>query len=325
MLNPKLPDQSNPIGSTMTLDQLRIFVEVAERGCIDRAAIQLQLPRLKVRDSVRTIENCYGISLFDRSNKKLEMTDAGRKFLIEAKRTLASAAATEMILAELSSLKRGVLRLKASQTIGSYWLPSLLVDFQKNNPGIAVELTEGGTLDVEKAVLLGNSDLGFVEGTVNDPMLCSQEIAQDKLIIVAAPGHFCAGKKIDGKILSSFQWITREFGFGTMSHFISALKGESIDASALNVVMTLPSNEAMFHAVANSEFAAVVSELAVAPLLKNGKLIKLNFELPNRTFKLISHQVSFRTDASYALETYLLSLNEPSKKTVATYSTESVG
>src|SRR5690242_17384260 len=101
----------------MTLEQLRIFVAVAERQHVTRAAEALNIAQSAASAAVVAIEAGYGVRLFDRVGRGIELTEAGRRFLVEAQAVLARAAAAELTLAELGGLVRGSLSVHASQTI----------------------------------------------------------------------------------------------------------------------------------------------------------------------------------------------------------------
>src|SRR5580704_9498201 len=110
----------------MTLEQLRIFVAVAEREHVTRGARDLNLTQSATSAAIAALEARYATQLFDRVGRRIALTEAGRLFLVEAKALLAQAAAAEMVLVDLAGLKRGTLTLAASQTVGNYWLPRIV-------------------------------------------------------------------------------------------------------------------------------------------------------------------------------------------------------
>ena len=107
----------------MTLEQLRIFVAVAERQHVTRAAEALNLAQSAASAAIASIEAHYGVKLFHRVGRGIELTDVGRSFLPEAQAAVARMQAAELALSDLAGLKRGTLSLQASHTIASYWLP----------------------------------------------------------------------------------------------------------------------------------------------------------------------------------------------------------
>lgn len=290
----------------MTLDQLRIFVAVAEREHLTQAATALHLTPSAVSAAVRALEDRYGTVLFDRVGRGIELTDAGRVLLPEARATLASAQATALALSELAGLKRGVLRVQASQTIASYWVPPLLVRFHDAYPAIELHLEIGNTRKVARAVLEGDADVGFIEDEIDEPALSMRVVATDRLIVAVAPDHPWADRRrLSASDLQGGRWIMREAGSGTRSAFESALQVQGLDPDSLDIALVLPSNESIRSAVQAGGFAAVMSELVAASDLEAGKLVRAGLILPPRAFRILWHKQRYRTRASLALEELL--------------------
>ncbi|WP_440964551.1 LysR substrate-binding domain-containing protein [Massilia sp. GER05] len=287
----------------MTLDQLRIFVAVAERQHLTQAANVLALTPSAVSASLRALEERYGTPLFDRVGRRIEVNAAGRIFLEEARATLARAAGAERVLVELAGLARGVLALQASQTIASYWLPPLLVRFRETHPQIDVRLDVGNTQSVADAVREGAADLGLVEGGIDDAALVAERIGQDRMAIVVAPGHpWVRKRRLAAADLQAARWIMREPGSGTRSALEEMLAAQGVDLAALQVALTLPSNEAVRAAVMSAGFVAVLSELVAAPYIAAGLLAKVRVDLPPRDFFLLRHRERYRSRAAQAFE-----------------------
>ena len=173
----------------MTLEQLRVFVAVAEREHVTRAAEALNLAQSAVSAAIAALEARHGARLFDRVGRGIQLSEAGRLFLVEARAVLGRVDAAELVLSELGGLKRGTLAVQASQTISSYWLPRHLVAFRQAHPGIDIRLRVGNTAQVAAAVHEGDAELGFVEGAVDDPALTSRPVARDQMVIVVGPDH----------------------------------------------------------------------------------------------------------------------------------------
>ena len=114
-----------------TLERLRVFVAVAERQHVTRAAATLNLAQSAASAAIASLEEQHGAKLFHRVGRGIEPTEAGALFLVEARAVLARAQAAELILSEQNGLKRGTLAVQASQTIAGYWLPRHLVAFRR--------------------------------------------------------------------------------------------------------------------------------------------------------------------------------------------------
>ncbi|WP_341021908.1 LysR substrate-binding domain-containing protein [Brevundimonas diminuta] len=293
----------------MTLEQLRIFVAVAERLHMTRAAEALHLTQSAVSAAVNALETRHGARLFDRVGRGLALNAAGTAFLPEAKAVLARAEAAERLLDELAGLKRGSVRLFASQTIAAYWLPPRMATFAQSHPGIELRLSIGNTHQVVEAVLAGEAELGLTEGAEDAPRLERTRIAADRLIVVAAPGHPLADRErvLGTTELKALDWALREAGSGTRSEFEAALP-RGMDASDLKTALVLPSNEAILTAVAASAgggLVTAISELAARPLIEAGRLVRLPLELPERPFYRLRHR---DRSASRAAEAFAAAL-----------------
>ncbi len=286
----------------MTLEQLRIFVAVAERQHVTRAAAALNLAQSAASAAIATLEARHGTKLFHRVGRGIELTEAGALFLLEARAVLGRAEAAELVLAELGGLKRGSLSVQASQTIASYWLPRHLVGFRRKHPEIDIRLSIGNTAQAAAAVLQGTAELGFVEGEVTAPLLASQVIARDRIVVVMAPGHpwANAGPLQPAHLLDS-EWVLREPGSGTRSAFEAALAGFGLSVAALRVSLELPSNEAVRAAVEAGMGATAISASVAAPSLEAGLLHQAGLALPERDFCVVRHVSRYRSRAADAL------------------------
>ena len=272
----------------MTLEQLRIFIAVAERQHVTRAAEALNLTQSAASAAVAALEARHGSKLFNRVGRGIELTEAGHIFLDEARAVLARAEMAELRLAELAGLKRGRLLIQASQTIASYWLPRHLVEYRRSYPGIEIRLSVGNTADAAEAVSTGAAELGFVEGLVERPQLKVTEVARDQLIVVVAPDHPWASRRTLGADdLIKAEWVLREPGSGTRSVFEDALAKMGVPVADLNVALELPTNEAVRAAVEAGMGATALSASAAVSSLEAGLLSTAALALPARSFNLI--------------------------------------
>ena len=118
----------------MTLEQLRIFLEVAKQLHFTRAAEELYITQPAVSAAVQSLETYFGVKLFHRIGRHIEITDAGILLQTEAKDILDRVKLMERGLRELNDLQRGELKLGSSLTIGNYWLPAKISQFQEQYP-----------------------------------------------------------------------------------------------------------------------------------------------------------------------------------------------
>ncbi|WP_113554269.1 LysR substrate-binding domain-containing protein [Hyphomicrobiales bacterium] len=274
----------------MTLDQLKIFVAVAERLHMTKAAEAMNVTQSAASAAIAALETQHDIRLFDRVGRGLTLTDAGKIFLPEAKAVLARALAATACLRDLSELRRGELSIAASQTVASYWLPSRLARFTDDYPQVDVKLTVRNTAVVAEAVEEGTAQLGFVEGRVDGAKLDHRRVAVDRIAVYAAPLHAFVGAAVNLEMLLSARWVLREEGSGTRAMFLQSMNDHGADVDRLRIELELPSNEAVLTAVESGPFVTAVSRLAAQPFVDSGRLVELPFELAERSFELLTHR-----------------------------------
>ena len=283
----------------MTLEQLRIFVGVAEREHMTKAAQALNVTQSAASAAIAALEAQHGIALFHRVGRRIELTEPGRLFLEEARAVLGRAASAELALAEFGGLKRGTLNPVASQPIAGYWLPRHLAAFRQRYPDVMIDLDIANTGGAAERVRDGAAELGFVEGPIDEPALVSWEVAQDQMTLVAAPGT--SARAIDKAWLQRARWIMREQGSGTRSSFEDVLRARGVDPGKLDIALTLPSNEAVRTAVEAGAGIAALSSLVVLRAVRAGMLTELKLDLPRRPFPGLRHKERYSSRAAQAL------------------------
>jgi DNA-binding transcriptional LysR family regulator len=274
----------------MTLDQLKVFVAVAERQHLTQAARDLNLAQSAASHAISTLEDEFRVKLFDRVGRRIELTAAGRLLLEEARGILARAATARLKMSELGDVQRGTLHVHASQTIASYWLPRYLMSYRQRYPLVDVQMTIGNTDDVVRALNDG-AELGFIEGTAADPAIIAHQVARDQLVLVVSPDHPWAKRRdIAAADFSKSEWVVREVGSGTRAQFEAALEIHGLHLRNLTVALELPSNEAVRAAVESGSAATVISASVAAPGIEAGLLVHIPFALPERSFRVARHK-----------------------------------
>ncbi|MGB3812610.1 MAG: LysR substrate-binding domain-containing protein [Shinella sp.] len=291
----------------MTLEQLRIFLAVAEREHVTRAAEALNLTQSTVSGAINALETRHAVKLFHRIGRRIELSEAGRTLADEARAIVARVSAAEAAMDDLSNIRRGTLTVFASQTIASYWLPQRLVRFYQQYPQIDLRLEVGNTAQCTKAILSGRAELGFVEGAIHEPTVSVERVASDRLVVIVGHEHPWANRQpILPQDLHETEWVLREPGSGTRSSFERALVELGLSRDSLRVAFELPSNEAICAAVEAGQLATAVSQTVAQAGVSTGKLCIMPLELPSREFCLIRHRERHRTRASEAFRELVL-------------------
>ena len=300
----------------MTLDQLEIFLAVAQHLHFTRAAEALYITQPSVSAAIQNLEAQYGVRLFNRVGRRIELTDAGRMLQPEAEKILQQVALTERGLKELNDLHKGELRLGASQTIGSYWLPRFISQFKQDYPGVRVDCTLGNTQEISTGIVSGLFDLGIVEGEVEPSVAATLRqhiVGGDRLEIVVGQSHpWFERAEISRQDLPSSAWVMREVGSGTRHQFEQALQHWGLELSGLKIVLEVKNGEMVKSIVESGVGAAALSNLLIAKELRLNTLrsvqVKewMDADQLVRSFKLLKHQERFQTRISQAFEQLLI-------------------
>jgi DNA-binding transcriptional LysR family regulator len=275
----------------MTLEQLRIFVAVAEKQHVTQAARELNLTQSATSAAVAALEERYNIKLFDRVGRGIVLTHTGRTFLSEARAVLARARSAEQALRDVAGLKGAKLVVAASQTVANYWLPSRLQAFQAAHPGVDVSVRIANTERVAADVRESVADIGFIEGNIDDGALAARRIDGDALVVVVGARHpFAKLKRLPAGWMTQTPWILRESGSGTRAMFELALKRRGFRLADLTVQLELASNEAIRTAVESGLCATAISDLVVEKSIAAKALFQIDDELAKRAFYFLRHK-----------------------------------
>ena len=304
----------------MTLDQLRIFIAVAEHLHFSRAAEELYITQPAVSAAIQCLEEQYKVKLFHRIGRRIEITEAGKLLQGESQKIIDQVALTERGLRELNDLQRGELKLGSSLTIGNYWLPEKISLFKREYPGITVNCTLANTEEICFGTATGLFDLGLVEGEVKPSLKVSLEeevVGGDRLLIVVGKSHpWFEVREISLSELSTTAWVMRESGSGTQQSFEQALENWGINLSKLNVILVLNSGEMVKAIIESGVGAAGISELMVAKELQLDTLRSITVKDDRnssqgqaieicRPFLKLKHRQRFQTRLAKAFEEML--------------------
>jgi DNA-binding transcriptional LysR family regulator len=295
----------------MTLDQLRIFIEVAEQGHVTRAAEALGMSQSAASAAIASLESRYQIKLFDRIGRGIRLTETGRIFLREARAVLDRASMARSVLQDLAGYPAGPVAIAASQTIATYWLPRRLAAFHVTNPQVRLNVVIRNTNEVENAVVEGEVNIGLVEGPTHHPALIRQQIDHDQIVLVVASNQPPPPADALGRLdLRAMTWVIREAGSGTRRVFEDLIAREGLSLDDLNILLVLPSNEAVREAIEAGVGATIISRHVVASAIAAGKLVEIPTELPQREYALVRHRERHAALAQEALVAHLIGATE---------------
>ena len=273
----------------MTLNQLKIFITIAEIGNVTRAAEFLGITQSAASASVASIENIYQVKLFERVGRKIVLSEVGKRFLPEAQNVIASAKNASKNLRLLGKQIVGNINIAASQTIANYWLPKRISVFHARHPDVSLQVSMLNTQNVKKAVIRGNADIGFVEADIISEELELTEVDKDKIVLVGSKSRWSSFNLMENSIdFKNLPWIVREQGSGTRKVLEDIVFKKNLSWRELDIILELPSNESVREAVIAGTGFTLISKHVVNLSLENGLLKAANLDLPPRSYQMLN-------------------------------------
>ena len=181
------------------LRQLRMFVAVADEGSFTLAADRLHVVQSAVSAGVRTLERELGATLFDRTTRRVQLSDAGRVLLPQARRLLAAEVLALDLVGEVRAGLRGSITIGTiqAQAMRSVSVAKLLSEFHTHHPAVQISVRHTGTsAEMAEQVRDGRLDLGFITLTNEQtPGLDLTRLTSEVMLLATGPRHQLAGRK----------------------------------------------------------------------------------------------------------------------------------
>lgn len=178
----------------VTLKQIRAFVTVAQAGSFTTAATRLHLTQSAVSILISELEEQFGLRLFDRTTRMVQLTDAGRDFYPVAEKMLADLHNALSSSKELVAKKRGRVAVAATPFMASILLPKAIREYTTMYPGISVILQDTLSGLIQPKVRDGEVDFGIGTFEKAGRELVAEPLMADMLVLACPTGHPLADK-----------------------------------------------------------------------------------------------------------------------------------
>lgn len=283
----------------MELHQLRYFVAVAETGGFSKAAKRCYVAQPSLSQQIIKLEHELGKELFERLNRQVALTEAGKALLPRAKLILKEAGNIKSAILDDVDSGSGTLTVGMIPTIAPYLLPGSLDKYGKRFPISQIKVTENLTDRLVKNIINLDVDIAIMSLPIDDPLIHTKILFDDPLVLALSPGHplskmrnikvddlksipfialeeehclgeqiksFCYEKQINPEI------ICRTWNLSTIQHCVSYGNGISLVPKML--VMTDATNSCEYREIKGQS----PSRAIVAAWHKDRKLSKLALE-----------------------------------------------
>ena len=274
-----------------TLKQLQVFLAVASHDNVSQAADELAMSQSAASTALKELEHRFGMRLFDRIGKRLQLNDEGIALRSKAAALVARAEELERTLLEHNEI--GEIKVGATLTIGNYLAIGIMAGFMNEHPAARVHLNVENTSTIAAKVKNFELDIGLIEGELQEEELEVSYWRDDELALFCAPDHPLAARgTLDDDDLLSADWIVREKGSGTRQAFDRAMTGI---LSNLRLRLALQHTEGIKRAVEAGLGIGCLSKLTLEEAFNRGSLVPLQCPHRNltRKFYFILHKQKF--------------------------------
>lgn len=264
-----------------TLRQLEIFMKVAEKNSITRAADELHLTSPSVSNQIKKLGQALEIELYEVIGKKIYLTQAGKEVVEAGNSIFESISTLQDKINDLKGVKSGLIRISVVTT-AKYFLPHILGPFCQLYPGIDVEFKVGNRAQIIER-LKGNLDDFYI---FSDPpedldIFRYQFLSNPLAVIASVDNPLSQRKNLTWGDLADEKFLMREDGSGTRSAVEKHLKKHRL---VIEKKMIIESNEAIKHSVMENMGISILSAYVLSKSKEDG-LEQLR--LP--TFPIMSH------------------------------------
>ncbi len=301
----------------INLSELRVFVTAAEELNFSRAAQRLNLSQSAVSQNIQSIERAYGVELFIRHGRSVQLSDIGKTILPMARGVLNSTRILEDALINARGEISGDLSIGCATTCGRYFVPNLLASFQGKYPHVRTRVIQTHRAQVIESVLNQTFDLGIVGRKTEHRDIESQSLFEDRVIMIVPVNHpWASREQVSPQEVLEQPFISRENSSGTHQVLFDQLRQYGIEPENLNVVTELGDAEAVEMAVEKGIGITFISEVMAARSLALGRVKKISVEGFNLTQQI--YLVRRKSETFTRVETRFWEFVQQNRETLAT-------
>ncbi|MFL9657107.1 LysR family transcriptional regulator [Streptomyces sp. PB17] len=201
----------------MELRHLEYFLAVAEELNFTRAAGRLHVVQSGVSASIRALERELDARLFDRTSKRVSLTEAGAALLPQARKAVEAARAGRDAVAQVQGGLRGSVTIGTLSVLSLVDLPALFADYHTTHPGVRLQLqvASRGSVGLAEGLAQGTLDIAFLSLPRPLPGLTVRRLTSTPMIGLLPADHPLADRtEVDLRDLADAGFIDSPLGYG---------------------------------------------------------------------------------------------------------------
>jgi LysR family transcriptional regulator, hydrogen peroxide-inducible genes activator len=297
-----LYDKNGLILPHMNLQDLRYLVAIAEHRHFGRAAEACNASQPTLSSQIRKLENELGVTLLERTNKRVELTPVGTQILAHARGVLAEAGSIEAVARAARDPLVGPLRLGAIPTLAPYLMPLILEDLRLSYPGLVIELWEDQTRSLIDGLRNHRLDAALLATEAGAPEITEIALFDEPLLAALPARHRLAAASSVSEESLAGELLVLADGHCLANHALAACGGKAAQHNRLQGAMQAASLETLVNLVAAGYGATLIPALAAGSLGQRGIVLRPLAGKSSRTIRLASRPGFPRPQALRALE-----------------------
>lgn len=192
----------------MEIKQIKYFVEVVRQGGMTQASERLYIAQSTISKAIKNIENEYDITLFDRSQKQIKLTDIGQTFYDNSLEFLALFEKLSLEMNDVVNVQKGHIKIGLSPMMNVQMFTNALNQFHKLYPNVTYEVIEGGGKIVENLTANDDVDIGITTLPVDHSLFHSVSLYNEELLLVVSNDHHLSDmEKVDLAELKNEEFV----------------------------------------------------------------------------------------------------------------------
>ena len=282
----------------MNLQELRYFAAVVEHRHFGRAAEACNVSQPTLSSQLRKLEDELGVTLLERTNKRVDLTPVGRQILEHAQRALAETAQIESVARAARDPLVGALRLGVIPTLAPYLMPLIFGPLQKSYPGLEIELWEDQTRLLLEGLRSHRLDAALIASSTGSQEFAEVSLFAEPLLAALPPSHHLAAcKTVDESALAPDLLVMAD-GHCLANHSLAACGAKA----GLQSAMQAATLETLVNLVAAGYGTTLIPSLAATSLAHRGIELRSLTQNTTRTIRLACRPGFPRPQALRAIE-----------------------
>jgi LysR family hydrogen peroxide-inducible transcriptional activator len=291
----------------MNLQDLRYLAAVAKHRHFGRAAESCNVSQPTLSSQIRKLEEELGVTLLERTNKRVEMTPVGSRVLVHAQRALAEAGQMEAVALTARDPLVGPLKLGVIPTLAPYLMPLILKPLRQEYPGLALELWEDQTRSLIDGLRNHRLDAALLATDAEAPEITELVLFREPLLAALPLDHPLAAEKSVTEEALAGELLVLADGHCLAGQTLTACGAKNHSPrSGLQSTMQAATLETLVNLVAAGYGATLIPALAAESLLQRGITVRPLTGHSSRTIRLASRPGFPRPQALRALEKVIL-------------------